>query len=203
MERLPGGTRRCTPSEESPTSRSSRAWPRSIREQALHVTHQEVPHSIAVVIEEMEREGELVTIHASLIVERDSQKGIVIGKGGGTLKKIGTRAREEMELLLGAKVFLDLRVKVAAGMAARPEGARAAGVLDGGTGQGSLPHGADEIVAPFQEERSVPPEIGVRRDVPPERVGEAVDEVEQEAHVQRVADRLVRNAGRAHDSNVV
>ena len=83
-----------------------------VREQALHVTHQEVPHSIAVVIEEMEREGELVTIHASLIVERDSQKGIVIGSGGGTLKKIGTRAREEMELLLGAKVFLDLRVKV-------------------------------------------------------------------------------------------
>ena len=51
-------------------------------------------------------------IHASLIVERESQKGIVIGQGGGTLKKIGTRAREEMELLLGSKVFLDLRVKV-------------------------------------------------------------------------------------------
>ena len=83
-----------------------------IREQALHVTHQEVPHSIAIVIEEIERDGELVKIHASLIVERDSQKGIVIGQGGATLKKIGTRAREEMEQLLGGKVYLDLRVKV-------------------------------------------------------------------------------------------
>jgi len=54
----------------------------------------------------------VVKIHASLIVERDSQKGIVIGKGGQTLKTIGTHAREEMELLLGKRVFLDLRVKV-------------------------------------------------------------------------------------------
>jgi GTP-binding protein Era len=83
-----------------------------IREKALGVTRQEVPHSIAVVIEELAREPELVTVHASVIVERDSQKGIVIGKGGDTLKTIGTRAREEMEELLGAKVFLDLRVKV-------------------------------------------------------------------------------------------
>ena len=83
-----------------------------IREKALAVTHQEVPHSIAVVVEELLRESDLVTVHASLIVERDSQKGIVIGKGGQTLRTIGSRAREEMELLLGAKVFLDLRVKV-------------------------------------------------------------------------------------------
>jgi GTP-binding protein Era len=83
-----------------------------VREKALHVTHQEVPHSIAVVIEEMEHDPDLTKIHASLIVERDSQKGIVIGKGGHTLKTIGTRAREEMELLLGTKVYLDLRVKV-------------------------------------------------------------------------------------------
>jgi GTP-binding protein Era len=55
---------------------------------------------------------ELVKVHASLIVERDSQKGIVIGKGGQTLRTIGTRAREEMELVLGTKVFLDVRVKV-------------------------------------------------------------------------------------------
>ena len=51
-------------------------------------------------------------VHASLIVERDSQKGIVIGKGGQTLRTIGTRAREEMELVLGTKVFLDVRVMV-------------------------------------------------------------------------------------------
>jgi GTPase len=83
-----------------------------VREQALSVTHQEVPHSIAVVVEEIERGDDLTKIHATLIVERDSQKGIVIGKGGQTLGRIGARAREHMELLLGTKVFLDLRVKV-------------------------------------------------------------------------------------------
>ena len=83
-----------------------------IREKALAVTHQEVPHSIAVVFEEMEMSDGLTKIHASLIVERESQKGIVIGKGGQTLKIIGSRAREEMELLLGGKVYLDLHVKV-------------------------------------------------------------------------------------------
>jgi GTP-binding protein Era len=83
-----------------------------IREQALHVTRQEVPHSIAVVIEELEHEPALTSVHATLVVERDSQKGIVIGKGGETLKTIGTAARQEMERLLGTKVFLDLRVKV-------------------------------------------------------------------------------------------
>ena len=83
-----------------------------VREKALAVTRQEVPHSIAVVVEEIERDGDLTRVRASLIVERDSQKGIVIGKGGSTLKTIGSRARQEMELLLEAKVFLDLRVKV-------------------------------------------------------------------------------------------
>jgi GTP-binding protein Era len=64
------------------------------------------------VVEEIER-GELtVKVHASLFVERESQKGIVIGKGGQTLKTIGTRAREEMEMMLGTKVHLDLHVKV-------------------------------------------------------------------------------------------
>ena len=83
-----------------------------VREKALAVTRQEVPHSIAVVVEELEESDTMTTVHASLIVERESQKGIVIGKGGETLKKIGSRAREEMELVLGRKVFLDLRVKV-------------------------------------------------------------------------------------------
>ena len=82
------------------------------REQALHVTRQELPHSITVTIDELDLEPELASIHASLIVERDSQKGIVIGKGGQTLGTIGSRAREEMERLLGTKVFLDVRVKV-------------------------------------------------------------------------------------------
>jgi GTP-binding protein Era len=83
-----------------------------VREQALRVMRQEVPHSIAVVVEELEREVDLTRIHAWLVVERDSQKGIVIGKGGETLKAIGSGARLEMESLLGTRVFLDLRVKV-------------------------------------------------------------------------------------------
>jgi GTPase len=83
-----------------------------VREKALAVTRQEVPHSIAVVVEELEESDSLTKIHASLIVERDSQKGIVIGTGGGTLKTIGSRAREEIERVLGHKVFLDLHVKV-------------------------------------------------------------------------------------------
>ena len=83
-----------------------------VREKALAVARQELPHSIAVVVEEVEGEDTLTKVHASLIVERDSQKGIVIGKGGETLKRIGSRARGEMELVLGTKVFLDLRVKV-------------------------------------------------------------------------------------------
>jgi GTP-binding protein Era len=83
-----------------------------VREKALQLTHQEVPHSIAVIIEETERTDGLLKVHATLVVERDSQKGIVIGKGGHTLKAIGSRAREEMEVFLNTKVFLDLRVKV-------------------------------------------------------------------------------------------
>jgi GTP-binding protein Era len=83
-----------------------------VREKALAVTRQEVPHSIAVVVEELEREDSITKVHAALIVERESQKGIVIGKGGETLKTIGSRARQEMELVLATKVFLDLRVKV-------------------------------------------------------------------------------------------
>ena len=83
-----------------------------VREKALAVTRQEVPHSIAVVVEELEESDTLTKIHASLIVERNSQKGIVIGKGGETLKTIGSRAREEMERVLGHQVFLDLHVKV-------------------------------------------------------------------------------------------
>ncbi len=83
-----------------------------VREQALTVTREEVPHSVAVVIEEIEHEDELDRIHASIVVERDSQKGILIGKGGQTLKTIGTRARGQIEPLVGKRVFLDLRVKV-------------------------------------------------------------------------------------------
>ena len=83
-----------------------------VREQALAVTREEVPHSVAVIVDEIERDDGLARIHASIVVERDSQKGILIGKGGQTLKTIGSAAREQIEPLLGERVFLDLRVKV-------------------------------------------------------------------------------------------
>ncbi len=92
-----------------------------VREKALVVTREEVPHSIAVVVDELEEGDELVRVHVSLVVERGSQKGIVIGKGGRTLKTIGTRARAEMEVELGRKVFLDLRVKVLEGWQRDPK----------------------------------------------------------------------------------
>ncbi|MGH2689390.1 MAG: GTPase Era, partial [Actinomycetota bacterium] len=85
-----------------------------IREKALELTREEVPHSVAVVVEEIApREGsDLVDVTASIYVERDSQKGILIGRGGEMLRKIGTRARRDIEPIVGGRVFLDLRVKV-------------------------------------------------------------------------------------------
>lgn len=83
-----------------------------IREKALNHTRQEVPHAIAVAIDQWEEDERLTRIHATLYVERDGQKAILIGKGGAMLKKIGTEARLEMEHLLGRKVFLQLYVKV-------------------------------------------------------------------------------------------
>ncbi|OKO91265.1 GTP-binding protein Era [Geobacillus proteiniphilus] len=85
-----------------------------IREKALHLTREEVPHSIAVVVERIERrEGSpTVYISAVIVVERDSQKGIIIGKQGRMLKEIGQRARADIEALLGSRVFLELWVKV-------------------------------------------------------------------------------------------
>lgn len=85
-----------------------------IREKALHLTREEIPHSLAVVIDKIERMDEKNVIHvmATVIVERDSQKGIIIGKQGGMLKEIGKRARNDIENLLGTKVFLELWVKV-------------------------------------------------------------------------------------------
>ena len=76
--------------------------------------HDEVPHAVGVVVEDMEynRRKNLERIYASVYVERDSQKGIIIGKGGNAIKEIGSRARKDLETLLGKKVFLDLQVKV-------------------------------------------------------------------------------------------
>lgn len=85
-----------------------------IREKAIAATREEVPQSVAVIVEEMgPRTGsDLIDISASIFVERDSQKGILIGSGGKMLKSIGTQARSELEALLGSRIYLDLRVKV-------------------------------------------------------------------------------------------
>ena len=85
-----------------------------IREAALDGVRDELPHSIAVVVEEMgPRPGrdDLTDVHAELYVERPSQKAIVIGTGGARLKEVGSRARRQIEALLGAKIYLGLRVK--------------------------------------------------------------------------------------------
>ncbi len=84
-----------------------------VREKALLHLHEEVPHAVAVVVDEFKRRDESATyIGATIYVERDSQKGILIGKGGGMLKRIGADARPEIEDLVGTKVFLELWVKV-------------------------------------------------------------------------------------------
>lgn len=84
-----------------------------IREKILHLTREEVPHSIAVTIEDMRvEENGVVHISAVIFVERESQKGIIIGKSGSLLKEVGRRARHDIEALLGSKTFLELWVKV-------------------------------------------------------------------------------------------
>lgn len=83
-----------------------------IREQALRVTREEVPHAVAVFIDRFEERRDPIKIMATIYVEREGQKGILIGKGGETIKKIGTLARKEIESILGTHIFLELMVKV-------------------------------------------------------------------------------------------
>ena len=84
-----------------------------IREKILQLTQEEIPHSVAVTVDKMQKdEFDKVHVYANIIVERKSQKGIIIGKGGRLLKEIGTRARHDIEQLLGNKVYLELWVKV-------------------------------------------------------------------------------------------
>lgn len=87
-----------------------------IREAALEGVRDELPHSLAVTLDEMSErpDGKLIKIHANLWVERDSQKGILIGHKGERLKKVGQQARQEIEKIVGKQVFLDLRIRVAA-----------------------------------------------------------------------------------------
>jgi GTP-binding protein Era len=121
VERLPEG-----PLYFPPGTRSDQPPPvfvaELVREKLLRRTEDELPHSIAVVTADYEeREDGLLEIRANIFVERDSQKGIVIGKGGSTLKAVGTEAREEIETLFGRHVFLDLRVKVEKDWQRRPQ----------------------------------------------------------------------------------
>ena len=87
-----------------------------VREKLLQFTHAEIPFSSAVMVdrfEEPQEEGGLLKLYCTIVVDRESQKGIVVGKGGDMIKRIGTAAREELERFFSTKVFLDLRVKVA------------------------------------------------------------------------------------------
>ncbi len=94
-----------------------------IREKALELTREEVPHSVAVLVEEMRerQEKDLVEIEAVIYVEKESQKGIIVGKGGKMIKEIGTRARRDIEAALGKHVYLDLRVKVEKDWSKKPQ----------------------------------------------------------------------------------
>ena len=84
-----------------------------IREKILQLTQEEIPHSVAETVDKMQKdEFDKVHVYANIIVERKSQKGIIIGKGGRLLKEIGTRARRDIQQLLGNKVYLELWVKV-------------------------------------------------------------------------------------------
>jgi GTP-binding protein Era len=104
-----------------------------IREAALDGVRDELPHSIAVVVEEMgPRPGreDLIDVHAELYVERQSQKAIVIGAGGARLKEVGSRARHQIEALLGTRVYLDLHVKIAKDWQRNPKQLRRLGFYD-------------------------------------------------------------------------
>ncbi len=104
--------------EDTLTDRSDRFLASEIvREKLFRLTGDELPYSCTVVIEKFEEEGNLRRIAASIVVERDAHKGMVIGAGGERLKRIGSEARQELERLLGATVFLELWVKVRSGWA--------------------------------------------------------------------------------------
>jgi len=86
-----------------------------IREKALNVLREEVPHAIAVEIDEIERKDNVTVVYAIIHVERTSQRIIVLGKNGKIIKQIGTEARRDVERLLGTRIYLDLKVKVTPG----------------------------------------------------------------------------------------
>jgi GTP-binding protein Era len=95
-----------------------------IREKAIQLTYHEVPHALSVMVDKFEETPKILRIEATLYVERDSQKKILIGRKADMLKKIGTDARKELETLLGTKIYLGLFVKVAADWRENPEKVR-------------------------------------------------------------------------------
>jgi GTP-binding protein Era len=101
-----------------------------IREKIFERTKEEIPYSTAVVIEDMKEKPDITHITATIYVERDSQKGIIIGKGGAMLKQIGTLARQDAEKLLGVKVFLQLLVKVKKGWREDERSLRNFGIIE-------------------------------------------------------------------------
>ena len=104
--------------EDMLTDRSERFLASEIvREKLFRLTGDELPYASTVVIDKFEEEGELRRIAATIIVERDAHKGMIIGEGGERLKRIGSEARQELERLMGARVFLELWVKVRSGWA--------------------------------------------------------------------------------------
>jgi len=119
VERLP--VRSALYPDDTLTDQSSRFLAAElVREKILLATRQEVPHSVAVMVDDWEEEQGLIRITATILVEKASQRGIVIGRQGQFLKAIGTRAREEIEKLLGSRVFLELHVRVEEGWRMNP-----------------------------------------------------------------------------------
>jgi GTP-binding protein Era len=114
--------------EDALTDRSERFLASElIREKLFRLTGDELPYNCTVVIEKWEEEGNLRRIAANIVVERDAHKGMVIGDGGERLKRIGSEARQELERLTEAKVFLELWVKVRTGWADSEEHLRSYG----------------------------------------------------------------------------
>ena len=114
IARLPEGPRWYEPGQR--TDQTTRQLVGEfVREQVLLATRQEVPHAVAVLVDNVEERERVTAVQATILVERQGQKAILIGRGGSMLKRIGTAARQQLERLLGRKVHLELWVKVAEG----------------------------------------------------------------------------------------
>jgi GTP-binding protein Era len=92
-----------------------------VREKALNALRDEVPHAVAVEVEDVERKENVTVVYAVIHVERSTQRMIVLGKGGKTIKRLGTEARRDVECLLGTRIYLDLKVKVTPGWRSDPK----------------------------------------------------------------------------------